>query len=694
MVLGEKRKSQDIHPNETRTKRPDHTIPATAESPTVLVQNLAEKLCKKCAGIDFNKLFKRKVKSRDGIFIRRIMSVSETSLCSLCRFFAAMSVPIRSEAGQKPQEIEYHLRAFSALQYFGVRGQINGLSDSVVLGVLPGGQSAKVTNDNFPVGWRDKHGFICHASSSILPTQSGFVGRRLSPTCLDYQLIKSWIDFCEINHAKLCGGTEKTLIPGFRVIDCVSREIISAPDDCQYVALSYVWGNQSSSWQCHVDNILPNPSPEVIEDAVEVVKQLDLRYLWIDRYCINQEDKDDKHNQICNMDSIYSNAKLTIIAAAGENPFFGLPGVRLTPRVPQPWVEVKNHLLVSSLPNPHFEIKNSKWLTRAWTYQEGLLSRRRLVFTHNQVYFQCMAMHCFESISMPLEALHTSTRERFRDDVRTHRAFPNAGVARRPEDFIKRINEYSIRLLSHESDILNAILGVLRLFQKMDRPTHHIWGIPIFPTGVRTGDSPFGCNRLAFGLAWDFERVTGRRYGFPSWSWVGWTGFTGLTLPSREEYYTYDVRIDIELNNGNLVEWTPDETLSPFTHNFLECSRYLHIWAWTLRLQFLKTQSGWTMIEPVSARYLPHTVHFTKNPDDDGLFQKKLEEQLWDGIVLGYIKRGPGALLKIIVVEREKGHFDRVGSVDAAFDTTFETCELEQAFLGDVRLERQRFRLG
>jgi hypothetical protein len=51
------------------------------------------------------------------------------------------------------------------------------------------------------------------------------------------------------------------------------------------------------------------------------------------------------------------------------------------------------------------KIKGSLWNTRGWTFQ-GLSSRRRLVFTGSEVYFQCQSMHFMERISLPLEELH------------------------------------------------------------------------------------------------------------------------------------------------------------------------------------------------------------------------------------------------------------------------------------------------
>ena len=98
------------------------------------------------------------------------------------------------------------------------------------------------------------------------------------------------------------------------------------------------------------------------------------------------------------MDLIYALAQVTIIATAGQGPDYGLPGVRGTLHSCQPQLKIGNHFLVSTLPSPKLAIKSSKWATRGWTYQEGLLSKRRLFFTNEQVFYECNGMHCMESL--------------------------------------------------------------------------------------------------------------------------------------------------------------------------------------------------------------------------------------------------------------------------------------------------------
>ena len=106
------------------------------------------------------------------------------------------------------------------------------------------------------------------------------------------------------------------------------------------------------------------------------------------------------------MDEIYRCAFVAIIAACGTSASFGLPGVGDRRRRQQPYAIIENTLFVSTLCGPELMIQNAKWTSRAWTYQEGALSTRRLVFTEEQVYFECNSVHCCEAICKPLDLLH------------------------------------------------------------------------------------------------------------------------------------------------------------------------------------------------------------------------------------------------------------------------------------------------
>jgi hypothetical protein len=70
------------------------------------------------------------------------------------------------------------------------------------------------------------------------------------------------------------------------------------------------------------------------------------------------------------MGRILGDAIATIVAAAGDNEDYGLPGVSSLHRLAQPRACTGNTQLVSTLPHVSELVSNSKWATRDWMYQE------------------------------------------------------------------------------------------------------------------------------------------------------------------------------------------------------------------------------------------------------------------------------------------------------------------------------------
>lgn len=99
------------------------------------------------------------------------------------------------------------------------------------------------------------------------------------------------------------------------------------------------------------------------------------------------------------MDRIYTSAIITIVAAAGDHANYGLPGIRPGSREPVQYVEIVRGIplanrwaihadrsISTSQPRDIFgSLGKCKWSTRAWTYQERLLSHILLIFLPNTV---------------------------------------------------------------------------------------------------------------------------------------------------------------------------------------------------------------------------------------------------------------------------------------------------------------------
>lgn len=437
-------------------------------------------------------------------------------------------------------------------------------------------------------------------------SQSVYLPRIVKPQ-FDAALVRQWLGYCRDHHRGPCvAGTD--LVRGLHLIDCRARSIVAAPTNAAYVALSYCWGapelSRGRAWWLwdwtgyasspdsasddgsddHVgDDInfsLPPVVPSVISDAMEVAVSLGFSYLWVDRYCIDQKSAA-KHDQISQMDRIYQGAELTIFATAGDDPSYGLPGVSSRAKRQQHSCSVGDLDIIHTMPHPHRAIEASAWSTRAWTFQEGILSRRRLVFTDDQVYFECEGMNCYESIASRLDDLHTDDKTRFRECLRSgifgrssssHGDFDTS--SRKPEGqeslLRQMIEQYSQRTLTYDSDSLNAFVGIFRRFEGQPAFINNIWGLPFRLVMDEEGtDAPEQTeNSFVSGLGWSQSPLRGtgippptrRREGvFPSWSWCGWAGDVSYSQPPTRSLLR---SLALEDSHGTLL--SPAEYLRKF----------------------------------------------------------------------------------------------------------------------------------
>ncbi len=142
--------------------------------------------------------------------------------------------------------------------------------------------------------------------------------------------------------------------------------------------------------------------PNTLRDVMILAKQLGIRYLWIDSLCIIQDDQADWQLMAPQMDRIYGNSTLNICAALGTDlsngPSSGLPGTAKTLRkAVQPVARYGALDLAVVIPVESL-IEKSNWNSRAWTFQERMLSRGSLIFTSDRVFFQCRVSTWSEEI--------------------------------------------------------------------------------------------------------------------------------------------------------------------------------------------------------------------------------------------------------------------------------------------------------
>jgi Heterokaryon incompatibility protein (HET) len=224
----------------------------------------------------------------------------------------------------------------------------------------------------------------------------------------DYSLIKSWIKVCRTYHPGSCGKSVdfQRQFMRLKLIDVYERVVKLVQDCAPYIALSYVWGEvpkgqERGTRQQQTSEVilkssgsypLPKRLPKTIEDALTVVKRLGERYLWVDAYCINQNDEAEMKLQIDNMRLVYECASLTIVAMDGVNAEAGLSGVsRPLQQRYQPVVDMCDYRLMATFVDPVSDNHGTApWGSRAWTFQEGILSRRCVFFDQKHITMRCL----------------------------------------------------------------------------------------------------------------------------------------------------------------------------------------------------------------------------------------------------------------------------------------------------------------
>ena len=168
------------------------------------------------------------------------------------------------------------------------------------------------------------------------------------------------------------------------------------------------------------------------------------------------------------MDSIYEGAVATIVALEGDSET-GLPGVKSGSRVVQYSDTVQEQQLIVNMPTLSQHLDKSEWKKRAWTYQEGILSRRCIIFTATEMIFECRSDTHYESISQPTYS-QAASREKGNISSTWNGNLLCNPIARQEQwkfsMYAELIREYTKREMSFSSDALNAAQGMLRTFER------------------------------------------------------------------------------------------------------------------------------------------------------------------------------------------------------------------------------------
>ena len=424
---------------------------------------------------------------------------------------------------------------------------------SIEVLLLPEEASFRVS---YPTPMSARLAFI---GSEVSRTYSPDTARLVRHEGIDVARVKNWLRTCDGNHTSCTWRDTSTVsivqqddsIPdvkvidgptslrfkdrfneaatsNFRVIDIEGGHIKPVPLDTKYVALSYVWG-QLPMLQLRKDNFESLTSkgalesiyqqlPRTITDAIDLLKALGLRYLWIDGLCLIQDDADDVTLGVSMMNSIYHGSYFTIVAAAGQDANAGLPGLQQGTEWPgrkQNVAQIPSGLQLTISHSIDWHLRQSVHNQRGWTLQELVLPDRTLIFVNEQAYFRCHEANWSEETWADQQ-----TRWLDADDSNISRLpDPLEGFLPSCWAYQKICEDFSRRKLRNDEDALRALQGILRpTAAGMD--TDLIEGLPGY----------YLDHFLMFISGTGQMR---RRSQFASYSWAGWEG---SKMWSRENY--------------------------------------------------------------------------------------------------------------------------------------------------------------
>lgn len=292
-------------------------------------------------------------------------------------------------------------------------------------------------------------------------------------------LMKQWMHNCHVNHQE-CPTHRKNFLPT-RLLDVQAHGIgvdvrlvstrslvIDTNTNMNYLTLSHCWGPKHlhsatttrKNLSQRIQRISFSDLSKTFQDAVQITRELEQRYLWIDSLCIIQDDGEDWAKEAALMAEVYGNSLCTLAALSSrdgtegcnriadiqrstKNTFIDLdwnrkqhPYIRIFEKEPVDWQNEYDGGLGQD-GNLRSPLRH-----RAWVLQEKELSRRSIHFGKDQLLWECREMKV--TAQLPWEE-----RKQERDLIYK-------------KGWYDLVEDYTLRSITQASDKLPALSGLAK----------------------------------------------------------------------------------------------------------------------------------------------------------------------------------------------------------------------------------------
>ncbi|KAH7237212.1 heterokaryon incompatibility protein-domain-containing protein [Fusarium solani] len=354
-----------------------------------------------------------------------------------------------------------------------------------------------------------------------------------SPPGVDIERIREWIKGCKKDH-KNCVLSHQIWYPT-RLLDLgmpgATMKLIIAKETSPtgpYMTLSHRWGKHvyeqltSQSEGRFKASIDISTLPRVFQDAIDMTRKLNVRYLWIDSLCIKQDKEcGDWKVEALQMGNVYAHSYLNLSASyatEGNDPPLFAPGSLDNTYPCQLEVECDGPLKKDFVVDGELwadEALEAPLMGRGWVFQERFLAPRVLHFGKRQLAWECNGL---DALEMFPHGLPRGMGMISKEEVHLAVTLPKESTKR--ADFCRvwhdLVSKYSACSLTFPSDKLVAFAGVVKMIEAR-RKDEYIAGamqstflvdLAWFLTEYREGLTPVS------------ETVTRA----PSWSWLSLDG--------------------------------------------------------------------------------------------------------------------------------------------------------------------------
>ncbi|RSL79111.1 hypothetical protein CEP51_007626 [Fusarium floridanum] len=371
----------------------------------------------------------------------------------------------------------------------------------------------------------------------------------------------AWLTSCRQHHDD-CRPKEVEFCPtrllflGDEITEMI-KLIENPPMETTYAALSHRWTEETLEVRLVHDNHSErlssgfplNKFPPMMQDVIFLLRKLGIMYVWIDCMCIIQDDREDWRREAATMASVYSNAELTVAATmAGKDLFSHRDGQEYA-QVDVDDSDGAPTFLRRCLPHFTWQDMEYNWfegdefvdaerewplLSRGWTYQEQLLSKRTLHFTRHEIIWECNnAMECECGWYVHSGILEMPGTTQKKQSVES-------------KSWNQIVQEYSKRELTFGIDKLPALAGIAKAF-----------------SGGNDDLGQYACgmweHQLEDCFFWSLAedpKPKPENNSLPSWSWASVSGNVSFWGVSAEnvEFLGVSVSYDGEPVMGEVTE--------------------------------------------------------------------------------------------------------------------------------------------